>query len=111
MPDAIDFFAEFGFDNARQRMYHLASLAESQLTHLFGTETIATRSDGWYGSMAHVPLPDGDWSRLQEELWVQEGIEVPIWELNGKWWIRVSCHIYNSAEEIEFLVEELKIRI
>ena len=111
VPDAIDFFAEFGFDNARQRMYHLASLAESQLTDLFGTETIATRSDGWYGSMAHVPLPDGDWSRLQEELWVQEGIEVPIWELNGKWWIRVSCHIYNSAEEIEFLVEELKIRI
>ena len=111
VPEAIDFFAEFGFENARQRMNYLASVAESSLMELFGTEPIADRSDGWYGSMAHVPLPDGDWSKLQEELWVQEGIEVPIWELNGRWWIRTSCHIYNSVEEIEFLINELKIRI
>jgi len=111
VPEAIDFFAEIGFDNVRQRMDYLASVAETQLIELFGTETIAARSDGWYGSMAHVPLPDGDWSKLQNELWVQEGIEVPVWNLNGKWWIRVSCHLYNSLDEIEFLAAELKIRV
>ena len=111
VPDAIDFFSKLGFETARQRMYHLATVAETKLVELPGTETIATRSEGWYGSMAHVRLPDGDWSKLQSELWVQEGIEVPVWELNDKWWIRVSCHIYNSVDEIEFLVNELKIRI
>ncbi len=111
IPDAIDFFAKIGFDNVRRRLNHLASLAEQKLTGLFGTETIADRHDGWYGSMAHVALPEGDWAKLQDELWVQEAIEVPIWELNGRWWIRVSCHLYNTPEQIEFLVNELKIRV
>lgn len=111
IPEAIDFFADLGFDKARNRMNHLASITETKLVELLGTETIAPRSDGWYGSMAHVRLPDGDWSKLQDELWVQESIEVPIWKLNDKWWIRVSCHLYNSIEEVEFLVNELKLRI
>lgn len=111
VPEAIDYFEELGIETARRRMRYLASVAESKLTQLFGTETIANRDDGWYGSMAHVPLPENNWSNLQEELWVQEGIEVPIWELHGRWWIRVSCHLYNSIEEIELLTNELEIRI
>jgi isopenicillin-N epimerase len=111
IPEAINFFANIGFENARQRMSHLASLAEQQLSEVFGTEPIANRNDGWYGSMAHLPLPDGDWSKLQDELWIQEAIEVPVWELNGRWWIRVSCHLYNTPDQIEFLARELKIRI
>ncbi|QEG20969.1 aminotransferase class V-fold PLP-dependent enzyme [Mariniblastus fucicola] len=111
VPEAISFFAEIGFENVRQRIHHLASVAESELIKLLGTGTIASRADGFYGSMAHVQLPDGDWSKLQEELWIQEGIEVPVWELNGKWWIRVSCHLYNSVKEIELLVAELEVRL
>lgn len=110
VPEAIEFFHETGIDAVRKRIHYLASVAEKKLTNLFGTETIASREDGFYGSMAHVPLPDGDWSELQNELWVQEAIEVPLWQLNGKWWIRVSCHLYNSIEEIEFLRNELEIR-
>jgi isopenicillin-N epimerase len=110
VPDAIGFFAKLGFENARKRMQYLASFAETELTNLFGTETIAKRSAGFYGSMAHVPLPEGDWLKLQDELWVQEGIEVPIWKLHDRWWIRVSCHVYNSLEEIEFLKRELEVR-
>ena len=62
--------------------------------------------------MAHVQLPEkGQWSQLQHELWVQEGIEVPVQQLNGKWWIRVSCHLYNSIEELELLKRELELRL
>lgn len=111
IPTAIDFFEKVGFENVRNRMNYLASVAEEKLSELFGTTPIAKRNDGWYGSMAHVPLPEGDWSSLQEELWVQEAIEVPVWELNGRWWIRVSCHLYNSIEQIEFLVNEMKSRL
>ena len=110
VPEAIAFFQELGFENVRRRIHHLATYAEKGLTELFGTETIAPRSEGFYGSMAHVPLPAGDWSKLQDELWVQEGIEVPIWKLRDNWWIRVSCHLYNSREEIDFLIAELKTR-
>ena len=111
VPAAIDFFRNLGFENARNRMNYLASAAEERLSELFGTEPIANRSDGWYGSMAHLPLPPGHWATLQEELWIQEAIEVPVWELNGRWWIRVSCHIYNTLDQIEFLINELKSRL
>lgn len=112
VPEAIEFFSELGFETARSRMSYLASYAEKQLTELFATQTIASRDEGFYGSMAHVQLPeDRSWKELQNELWVQEGIEVPVWQLNGKWWMRVSCHLYNSRREIDFLVAEMETRI
>ena len=93
-------------------MQYLASVAENKLTELLDEKTIAARSAGFYGSMAHVPLPqEGRWSELQDELWVQEGIEVPIRQLNDRWWIRVSCHLYNSPEQIELLTREIELRL
>ena len=112
VPEAIDFFAAIGFENVRNRMQYLASVAENKLTELLDEKTIAPRSEGFYGSMAHVPLPkEGRWSELQDELWVQEGIEVPIRQLNDRWWIRVSCHLYNSPEQIELLTREIELRL
>ena len=111
VPVAIDFFNKIGLENVRRRMSYLASVAEEKLCELFDTKPIAERKDGWYGSMAHVQLPEGNWSNLQDELWVQEAIEVPIWELNGRWWMRVSCHLYNTLGQIEYLVNELKFRL
>jgi len=110
--EAIRFFEELGLENARARMNYLANHAQEQLTELFGTGTMASREQGFYGSMAHVQLPEeGQWSQLQNELWVQEGIEVPILQLHGKWWIRVSCHLYNSIDELELLKRELELRL
>lgn len=111
IPTAIEYFEKFGVQRVRARMNHLAETAEAMLTDLFGTEPIANRVDGWYGSMAHVPLPAGDWSQLQHDLWAQAGIEVPVWQLNNRWWIRVSCHLYNTRKQLEYLVSELKIRL
>ncbi len=89
------------------RSYWLATYAESMLCDLFGTETIGRRELGWYGSMAHVPLPPGDWSRLQRQLWDQVGIEVPIIHFHERWYVRVSCHLYNNTTQINTLVQAL----
>ena len=111
IPTAIEFFRETGFDAVRARLYHLATVAETRLLETLGTETIAPRSDRWYGSMAHVALPekaDFDGSQLQKALWEHDQIEVPVWETNGRWWIRVSTHLYNTPTQIEYLVNCLK---
>lgn len=107
IPAAINFFEKTGVASVRARLNYLASIAESRLLEELETETIAPRDDGWYGSMAHVALPQKngiDWSKLQETLWDQDQIEVPIWETNGRWWIRVSTHLYNTPTQIEYLV-------
>ncbi len=107
IPVAIDWLREIGFENFRQRSRWLAAYAEDQLGRLFGTKPIGDRSQGWYASMAHVPMPPGDWSGLQKQLWEQVGIEVMIIQFESRWYIRVSCHLYNNQTQIDTLIKAL----
>jgi isopenicillin-N epimerase len=107
IPSAIEFMEEIGLPAFRARSRWLANYAEERLRELFGTIPIGNRSDGWYGSMTHVPLPPGDWSDLQKQLWEQIGIEVVIIEGKNNWYIRVSNHLYNNTTQLGTLVKAL----
>lgn len=107
IPVAIEFLNQLGPEKFRLRSQWLARYAEAALCELFKTEPIGKREHGWYGSMAHVPLPPGDWSGLQRELWDQIGIEVMINRFSERWFIRVSCHLYNHQTQIDTLIKAL----
>ena len=108
VPAAIEFLEMVGVDAFQARTRWLASHAEHHLRELFQTVPIASREDGWYASMAHVPLPSGDWSNLQRRLWEEASIEVPVIHFAGRWFIRVSCHLYNTTAHVDLLVSTLK---
>jgi isopenicillin-N epimerase len=108
IPSAIEFLESVGLDDFRQRTRWLAGYAEHRLRELFKTVPIASREDEWYASMAHVPLPAGDWSNLQKRLWEEASIEIPVIHFSGRWFIRVSCHLYNTTGQIDLLVSTLK---
>jgi isopenicillin-N epimerase len=55
-----------------------------------------------------VPLPDGDASTLQKQLWERFGIEVPIVDWRDRRFVRVSCHVYNTPAQIDRLVNALR---
>ncbi len=103
IPAAIKFMEFVGLESFRQRSRWLATQAETMLCEEFKTKPIARRDQGWYGCMAHVPLPPGDWQKLQDSLWNEYKIEVPIIHFENKWFIRVSCHLYNNAKQLETL--------
>ena len=106
VPAAIDFLQDtVGLVNFRRGSHALAQYARQRLTDLTQREPIVPDDAAWYGSMAHVPLPPGDKYALQEQLWRRYGIEVPIVEFAGQRYIRVSCHLYNTPEQIDRLVE------
>ncbi len=107
IPAAIDFMEEIGLAAFRQRAYWLADQAKQMLMERFGTKPLGRGDYQWYGTMAHVPLPLGDWSRLQDRLWREFGIEVPIILFEGAWYVRVSCHLYNDTRQIAYLVDAL----
>lgn len=107
VPAAIEFMNGIGLPDFRKRSRWLANYVEERLRDLFGTKPIGNRSDGWYGSMTHVPLPPGDWSGLQAQLWEQIGIEVVIIGEKTKWFIRVSSHLYNNTTQLDTLVKAL----
>lgn len=108
IPAAIEFMESVGLEAFRQRTGWLAGQAESMLSDLLGTRPMGARSDGWYGSMALQPLPPGDWSGLQDRLWREYQIEIPVVNFRQAWYIRVSCHLYTTMEHIGYLERALK---
>lgn len=65
--------------------------------------------DDMIGSLAVVPLPEGDWQTLQNALWEQYSIEVPIipWLTPLSRQIRISAQLYNSLDQYEYLAKAL----
>lgn len=109
IPSAIDFLEAVGLDNFRARSRYLASYTESALGELFLTKPIADRNQGFYASMAHVPLPQGEWSELQYRLKQEIGAEVVINRCGDQDFLRVSCHLYNNTRQIDLLTKSLYI--
>ena len=106
IPTAIEFMNGIGLEAFRARANWLRNYVQAALIEMYGTEPIGA-GEGWYGTMAHVPLPPGDWTSLQEKLWEKTGIEVMIVDFEGRHFIRVSCHLYNNTAQLDTLVKSL----
>ncbi len=105
IPVAIDTMNEIGWNRFRTRCYAMAEYASQSLVELTRQPLLAPRD--WYGCMAHVPLPIGNYDDLQQYLWNRHRIEVPIIQFDSSWFVRVSCHVYNRRGQIDLLIEAL----
>jgi isopenicillin-N epimerase len=108
VPAAIEFIESLGLDEFRRRTHALARQAREQITALTGLEPLTPDEHRWFGSMASLPLPPGEAQPLQDALWQRFGIEVPIFAWGEQRLVRVSCHAYNTAQEVERLVDALR---
>ena len=109
--DSIEFMAQFGWENIRRHNHALAVWAQATLSRRWGVPA-ATPADGsMLGSMASVPVPEAvrrhfpDAAAVQTRLLDQYRIEVPVIEWGDRWWVRVSCQVYNEPGQYERLGE------
>lgn len=115
--------AEIGGDPAtvdgiqvfRDHGHALAQQARLQISEFTGLEPLVPDSPEWHGTMISLPLPDSVREApaeymhpLQEALWEKFRIEVPVVNWQGRRFIRVSCHLYNSATDIDYLTDALR---
>jgi isopenicillin-N epimerase len=107
IPVALDVLEEIGWEHFRQHGHQLARFARHQLVERLGTSCLVDDDPCWYSNMAHVELPVQDGSQLQQALWDQHRIEVPVVNWQDRWFIRVSCYLYNEQAEVDQLVEAL----
>jgi isopenicillin-N epimerase len=116
VPEAIRFLEGVGVERFRERTHALARLARERVGALTGLEPFVADSADRYGSMIALPLPpldgfEGGHGRadpLQLRLWQEHKIEVPVMHWGGHRLLRVSCHLYNTEEDIDRLVTALR---
>lgn len=108
IPAAIDFLAGVGWDNFRNYVKQRTVLARQAVGELTKQPSMVPDDDDWFTTMAQVTLPTGDWSTLQQRLWENHQIEIPVIDFQDHWYIRVSSYLYNDQNDLDRLIEALK---
>jgi isopenicillin-N epimerase len=100
VPKAIEVHATF--DAERQRV--LADLAEERLAEL-GLPRLSGEPAPF---MRAVELPPGDRDELWHRLFTEHRVEAPVYEWDGRRFLRASIGPYNDEEDVERLIDALR---
>jgi isopenicillin-N epimerase len=63
----------------------------------------------FYGQMGTAPLPHSDIGLLKSRLYDEYKIEIPLIQWQDKQFLRISVQGYNTKDDIDLLVEALKV--
>jgi isopenicillin-N epimerase len=108
VPTAIEFQRQHHWEDVRARCHALAAETRRRINLITGLESICPDSRDWFGQMATIRLPPADLVQLKTRLYSEYNIEVPLIDWNQQHFIRVSYQGYNTAENMETLVEALQ---
>ncbi len=103
IPAAIQWLNAIGCEAFGRRTHFLAQQIRRRLVERFGCQPLGPDDPAWFGAMAHVPLPSMAPRQLQQLLWEDFQIEVPVVEWNGERYLRISCHLYTSQRDLDHL--------
>ena len=103
VPDAIEWQREHDWEHVRVRCHELARRARNEL----GLEPVAPDSSAFFGQMVTLRLPGDSPPDLQERLYDNYRIEIPVSERNGERFIRPSFQGYNDADDLARLTTAL----
>jgi isopenicillin-N epimerase len=99
VPDAIEWQSRHDWDAVRVRCHELARAARTEL----GLEPLAPDSPDFFRQMVTLRLPDDAPKDLQERLYDEHRVEVPVFERAAGRLIRPSFQGYNDADDLERL--------
>jgi isopenicillin-N epimerase len=108
VPAAIRFWAEHHWEDSRIRCHALARYARETIAKLTGLPQISPDSMDWFVQMTTVPLPPCDGPGLKARLYEEFRVEVPVVEWQGRQFLRVSIHAYNTRQDVDRLTEALR---
>ena len=108
IPSAIHFIESNNWRENHKISKELILEVSEDLKSLFGTDPLF-KSEDWVGQMVSHPLPSNTPENLKEMLWEKFLIEVPVFEWKKQKYIRVSAHFYNDRNDMNTLINALKM--
>lgn len=113
--DAVTYLEAAGVETFRTHSHALVKEARGRIEQLTGEAALLPDSEDWYGTMITLPLPGGGEEGhqhgrrdpLQTALWEDYQIELPVFSWKRRRFLRVSCHLYNTREDIDRLLDAL----
>jgi isopenicillin-N epimerase len=110
VPAAIQFAKEQNWESVRQECHNLLCQTIQSLCDLTGLPPLYPLDSELYRQMGIAPLPaDADLDAFRTRLYNDFHIEIPVIEWNGQKFLRISVQGYNTPEDLEALVEAVKI--
>lgn len=109
VPTAIQFMQEYNWDEVRKECHDLLCLGIEQICNLVNMPPLYPLESGFYGQMGIAPLPLTNLTVLKNRLYDEYKIEVPLIQWQDKQFVRISVQGYNSQDDIDALVNSLKV--
>ncbi|MBH10571.1 MAG: aminotransferase [Candidatus Marinimicrobia bacterium] len=106
LPKAIEFFKNY-IESERLNCKKLIRETAIELAELFNTPSIYSSFD-WINQMVSQPIPQNAPQDIKKRLWNKYKIEIPTFHWRGQKFIRVSCNVYNNAQQMEYLLNALR---
>jgi isopenicillin-N epimerase len=100
---------EHDWDTIRCQCHQLLRQAIERICDLTQLSPLYPLDSDFYSQMGIAPLPRANLPVLKSRLYDEFKIEVPLTEWRGQQFVRISVQGYNTQEDIDALVEALKI--
>ncbi len=110
--DALKFMETHDWSAQRRMCHAMAVESHKKICQWTGLAPLhPADDDSWYSQMVSIPLPPVDAAELTRRLFEDHRIEVflPVW--NNKPFLRLSIQVYNSADDVDRLIDALKTMI
>jgi isopenicillin-N epimerase len=118
IPDALAYMAKLGWERIRRHNHEMAVWAQEMIAKRLGVTPLAPGDGSLIGSMATLPLPGklptmttAEWTAQQQSLYTDDQIEAPLMFWNERYYLRVSCQVYNRPDDYERVAAAIERRI
>jgi isopenicillin-N epimerase len=111
VPNAIQFMEEHDWEEVRCQCHDLLRQAIERICDLTGLPPLYPLDSNFYAQMGIAPLPRSDVPTLKSRLYDEYKIEVPLVEWQDQQFVRISIQGYNTQEDVDALVDALKILV
>lgn len=108
VPAAIDFMEANDWVRVRRECHQLLQQAIERICDLIDQSPLYPLDSAFYSQMGVAPIPPCDLTALKGRLYDEYGVEVPIIEWKGRFFVRISVQAYNTQEDIDILVDSLR---